>query len=115
MFHKQIYISPLRENDRISLIFKESRRKNLPRNIFYGDGQPIEIAVLNHIREAYNQEKNLSGKKETLWCLIIFLLHIAEKLIKGKEKLQLLLFRSIKFHNSYLNIVLNHYIKYTIN
>jgi hypothetical protein len=66
LFHKQIYISPLRENDRISLIFKESRRKNLPRNIFYGDGQPIEIAVLNHIREAYNQEKNLSGKKETL-------------------------------------------------
>ena len=54
------------ENDRISLIFKESRRKNLPRNVFYRDGQPIEIEVLNHIRETYNQEKNLSSKKETL-------------------------------------------------
>ena len=36
---------------------KESRRKNLPRNIFVWRWKPIEIAVLNYIREAYNQEK----------------------------------------------------------
>lgn len=41
---------------------KELRKENLPRNTFYGDGQPIEIEVLNHIREAYNQEKNFGGK-----------------------------------------------------
>ena len=52
----------LGENDRISLIPKELREENLPRNTFYGDGQPIEIKVLNHIRETYNQEKNFSGK-----------------------------------------------------
>ena len=46
----------LEENDRISLT-KELGEENLPRNTFYGDGQPIEIEVLNHIREAYNQEK----------------------------------------------------------
>ena len=34
-----ICISPLGENDRISLI-KELREENLPRNAFYGDGQP---------------------------------------------------------------------------
>ena len=50
------HISSLEENDRFSLI-KELGEENLPRNTFYGDGQPIELEVLNHIREAYNQEK----------------------------------------------------------
>ena len=50
------HISSLEENDRFSLI-KALGEENLPRNTFYGDGQAIEVEVLNHIREAYNQEK----------------------------------------------------------
>lgn len=30
---------------------------NIPRNAFYGDGSPIEEGVIEHIREAYEQEK----------------------------------------------------------
>jgi len=50
------HISALEENDRISLM-KELGKENLPRNTFYGDGEPIEINVLEHIREVYNKEK----------------------------------------------------------
>src|SRR4051794_10488410 len=31
--------------------------ENVPRNAFYGDGSPIEADVLEHIRDAYAQEK----------------------------------------------------------
>ena len=50
------HISALNEQDRMSLI-RELGEQNLPRNTFYGNGQPIEIQVLEHIREAYNKEK----------------------------------------------------------
>jgi len=50
------HISALAENDRMLLI-KELGEENLPRNTFYGDGEIIEIEVLEHIREIYNQEK----------------------------------------------------------
>lgn len=39
------HISSLEENDRLSLI-KEVGEHNLPRNAFYGDGEPIEKDVL---------------------------------------------------------------------
>lgn len=50
------HVSSLEENNRLALI-KELGETNLPRNTFYGDGEPIEIAILDYIRGVYNQEK----------------------------------------------------------
>lgn len=50
------HISALDESDRLSLI-RELGEDNLPRNTFYGDGSPIELEILEHIRKAYNEEK----------------------------------------------------------
>jgi alpha-ketoglutarate-dependent taurine dioxygenase len=50
------HISSLEERDRLTLT-KELGMNYLPRNAFYGNGQPIEIEVLEHIRKAYEQEK----------------------------------------------------------
>ena len=67
-------------------IKEESRRKNLPRNIFYGDGQPIEIEVLNYIREAYNQEKKFKWQKRDIMMLDnILTVHSREAYKEGKK------------------------------
>jgi hypothetical protein len=34
---------------------REFREEDLPRNIYYGDGTPIESSVLDHIRETYQK------------------------------------------------------------
>lgn len=52
LFHS----SALEDKDRLSLI-KELGEENLPRNTFYGDGEPIEPHVLEHIRNIYEEEK----------------------------------------------------------
>ena len=68
-------------------IKEESRRKNLPRNIFYGDGQPIEIEVLNHIREVYNQEKiKFQWQKGDIMMLDNILTAHARETYKGERK-----------------------------
>jgi len=80
-----IYMA-LEENDRISLT-KELGEENLPRNTFYGDGQPIEIEVLNHIREVYNQEKiKFQWQKGDIMMLDnILTAHARETLQRGKK------------------------------
>lgn len=50
------HISSLDENSRLSLI-KELGEENIPRHASYGNGEPLEEDVLDHIREVYDQEK----------------------------------------------------------
>ena len=38
------------------LLVGELRLENVPRNAFYGDGEPLESDVLSHIREIYDRE-----------------------------------------------------------
>lgn len=62
--HKQVWfnqahlfhVSSLEEETR-KLFIRELGEEKLPRNSFYGDGSPIEVKTLDHIRFAYNQEK----------------------------------------------------------
>lgn len=49
------HISALEAHEQESLI-ESLGFENLPRNAFYGDGSPIEVEVLEHIRDAYAQE-----------------------------------------------------------
>jgi len=51
------HTSALADADRLSLIKELSGETNLPRNTFYGDGKPIELHVLEHIRNIYEEEK----------------------------------------------------------
>ncbi|MFB1042253.1 TauD/TfdA family dioxygenase [Streptomyces chrestomyceticus] len=50
------HISALAPEEQSSLV-AELGIDNLPRNAFYGNGEAIEPAVLEHIREIYEQEK----------------------------------------------------------
>lgn len=50
------HISSLDEESRLSLI-RELGEKNIPRNASYGNGEPFESDVLDHIRNAYTQQK----------------------------------------------------------
>lgn len=50
------HVSSLAENSRLSLI-QEIGENNLPRNALYGNGEPIELEVLDHIRQVYEREK----------------------------------------------------------
>ena len=80
------HISSLEKDDRISLI-KELGEENLPRNTFYGDGQPIELEILNHIREAYNQEKiKFKWQKGDIMILDNILTAHAREPFKGERK-----------------------------
>ncbi len=49
------HISSLEPDVRQSLL-SAFREEDLPRNVYYGDGSPIEDSVLDEIREAYRQE-----------------------------------------------------------
>lgn len=50
------HVSALEADEQASLI-ESFGIENVPRNAFYGDGAPIEPEVLEHIRDAYEQEK----------------------------------------------------------
>jgi alpha-ketoglutarate-dependent taurine dioxygenase len=50
------HYSALEKSDYTALI-NELGEDNLPRNAYYGNGDPIEIEVLEHIRKIYNEEK----------------------------------------------------------
>jgi len=61
--------------------------ENLPRNTFYGDGKPIEVEVLDHIREAYNQEKiKFKWQKGDIMILDNILTAHAREPFKGERK-----------------------------
>lgn len=50
------HVSALSMDEQVSII-EMFGIDNVPRNAFYGDGSPIELEALEHIREAYEQEK----------------------------------------------------------
>ena len=52
------HISSLDEASKNSLL-DEYEEEYLPRNAFYGDGNSLELEVLDHIRDVYEQEKIL--------------------------------------------------------
>ena len=80
------HISALEANDRISLI-KELGEENLPRNTFYGDGKSIEIEVLEHIREVYNQERmKFQWQKGDIMILDNILTAHSREPYKGERK-----------------------------
>ena len=80
------HISAIEENDRFSLI-KELGEENLPRNTFYGDGSSIETEVLDHIREAYNQEKiKFKWYKGDIMILDNILMAHSREKFKGERK-----------------------------
>lgn len=51
LFHVSSLQSAVRES-----LLTEFKEEELPRNAYYGDGSPIEISVLDEIREVYQQE-----------------------------------------------------------
>lgn len=52
------HLSALEAEEQASLV-ETFGIEGVPRNAFYGDGSPIEPEVLEHVREAYEQEKTL--------------------------------------------------------
>jgi alpha-ketoglutarate-dependent taurine dioxygenase len=81
------HISALDESDRLSLI-RELGEDNVPRNTFYGDGSPIELEVLEHIRKAYNEEKiKFKWQKGDIMILDNILTAHAREPFKGDRKI----------------------------
>jgi alpha-ketoglutarate-dependent taurine dioxygenase len=80
------HISALDEGDRLSLI-RELGENNLPRNTFYGDGSPIELEALEHIRKVYNEEKiKFKWQKGDIMVLDNILTAHAREPFKGERK-----------------------------
>ncbi|BBB56330.1 taurine catabolism dioxygenase TauD/TfdA [Candidatus Megaera polyxenophila] len=80
------HISALEESNRFSLI-KELGENNIPRNAFYGDGSPIEIEVLRHIRKVYNEERiKFKWHKGDIMILDNVLTAHAREPFKGERK-----------------------------
>lgn len=80
------HISTLDEESRLSLI-KELGEENLPRNALYGNGELIEEAALNHIREAYNREKvKFRWHKGDIMILDNILMAHGRETYKGERK-----------------------------
>jgi len=80
------HISNLDEDARASLL-KEYGEDFLPRNSFYGDGTPLEVEVLNHIREAYDQEKIIfKWQKGDIMLLDNMLMAHGREPYKGERK-----------------------------
>jgi alpha-ketoglutarate-dependent taurine dioxygenase len=81
------HISALDENDRIALI-NQLGIENMPRNTFYGDGEPIETEVLDHIRKVYDQEKiKFQWQKGDLMMLDNILTAHAREPFEGPRKI----------------------------
>lgn len=80
------HISSLDEGSRISLI-KELGEENLPRNASYGNGEPFEAEVLDHIREAYSAEKlKFKWHKRDIMILDNILVAHGRETYKGERK-----------------------------
>ena len=99
LFHPQInekvwfnqahlfHISNLDAETRNSLL-KEYGEEHLPRNSFYGDGTPIEIDVLEHIRKIYEQEKIIfKWQKGDIMFLDNILMAHGRQPYKGERKI----------------------------
>ena len=81
------HISSLDEKTRLSLI-KELGEENIPRNASYGNGDPFEIEVLEHIREAYYKEKiKFKWHKGDILILDNILMAHGRETYKGERKI----------------------------
>lgn len=82
LFHS----SSLADEERLSLI-RELGVDNLPRNTFYGDGEQIEIEVLDHIRHVYEEEKiKFKWQKGDIMLLDNILTAHGRETYKGERK-----------------------------
>lgn len=80
------HISSLDEEARLSLI-KEFGEENIPRNAFYGNGEPFEEDVLDHIREVYTREKiKFKWHKGDIMILDNILTSHGRETYKGERK-----------------------------
>lgn len=80
------HISSLDDNIRLSLI-KELGEENVPRNAYYGNGEPIENAVLQHIRDSYEKEKiKFDWNKGDMMILDNILMAHGREPYKGERK-----------------------------
>lgn len=80
------HISSLDEESRISLI-KEMGEENIPRNASYGNGEPFEVEVLDHIRDVYAQEKvKFEWHKGDIMILDNVLMAHGREAYKGERK-----------------------------
>lgn len=80
------HISALDENSRRSLI-NELGENNIPRNAFYGNGEPLEKEALEHIRNVYNEEKiKFKWHKGDIMILDNILMAHGRETYKGERK-----------------------------
>ena len=80
------HISSLDEDSRLSLI-RELGERNIPRNASYGNGDPLESEVLEHIREVYNHEKiKFKWHKGDIMILDNLLMAHGRETYKGERK-----------------------------
>jgi alpha-ketoglutarate-dependent taurine dioxygenase len=80
------HISSLDKDSRLSLI-KELGEENIPRNASYGNGEPLEVEVLDHIREVYTQEKvKFKWHKGDIMILDNILMAHGRESYKGERK-----------------------------
>jgi hypothetical protein len=81
------HVSSLDERTRRAMlsIYKESE---LPRNTYYGDGSPIELEVLEHIRAAFDAERvAFPWQKNDVMLLDNMLVSHARNPFKGKRRI----------------------------
>ena len=81
------HISSLDEESRLSLI-KELGEENIPRNASYGNGEPFESEILDHIRDAYEKEKiKFKWQKGDIMILDNVLMAHGRETYKGERKI----------------------------
>ncbi len=80
------HVSSLDEKSRLSLV-KELGEDNIPRNASYGNGDPIEEKVLDHIRQVYTSEKmKFKWHKGDIMILDNILMAHGRETYKGERK-----------------------------
>lgn len=71
-----------------SSLIKELGKKNVPRNVFYGDRQPIPDEIIKHIQDVYNVEKvKFLWKKGDMMILDNLLFAHGRETYKGERKI----------------------------
>ncbi len=81
------HVSSLTDADR-SLLTKELGEENIPRNTFYGDGKPIGLDALKHIRSIYEEEKvKFQWQKGDIMMLDNVLTSHGRETFKGERKI----------------------------
>lgn len=80
------HISAL-EPQTLKTLINEFGENDLPRNAFYGDGSPIEIEILDHIRQIYNKEKKFfKWQKRDIMILDNLLMAHGRRPFEGERK-----------------------------